>query len=87
VTRERLYLDAMEAVLNNSSKVMIDVEGSGNLLYLPLDRMMGQAAAAPLLPQSSQAVDAARQEVENRARERMADDVRSRATLRSRETR
>jgi len=87
VTRERLYLDAMEAVLNNSSKVMIDVEGSGNLLYLPLDRMMGQSAAAPLLPQSSQAVDAARQEVENRARERMADDVRSRATLRSRETR
>jgi len=87
VTRERLYLDAMETVLNNSSKVMIDVEGSGNLLYLPLDRMMGQSAAAPLLPQSSQAVDAARQEVENRARERMADDVRSRATLRSRETR
>jgi len=87
VTRERLYLDAMEAVLNNSSKVMIDVEGSGNLLYLPLDRMMGQSAAAPLLPQSSQAVDAARQDVENRARERMADDVRSRATLRSRETR
>jgi len=87
VTRERLYLDAMETVLNNTSKVMIDVEGSGNLLYLPLDRMMGQAAAAPLLPQSSQAVDAARQEVEKRARERMADDVRSRATLRSRETR
>jgi len=87
VTRERLYLDAMETVLNNSSKVMIDVEGSGNLLYLPLDRMMGQSAAAPLLPQSSKAVDAARQEVENRARERMADDVRSRATLRSRETR
>ncbi len=88
VTRERLYLDAMEAVLNNSSKVMLDVEGGGNLLYLPLDRMMGPATAAvPLLPQSSQALDAARKDVENRARDRMADQVRSRATLRNREAR
>jgi len=88
VTRERLYLDAMETVLNNSSKVMIDVEGSGNLLYLPLDRMMAPSAAAiPAVQQTSQAIDAARLEVENRARDRMADDVRSRAVLRSRETR
>jgi len=88
VTRERLYLDAMEAVLNSSSKVMLDVEGSGNLLYLPLDRMMGPAAAVPALPQvTSQAATAARKEVERRARDRMADQVRSRATSRSRETR
>ncbi|MDH3343113.1 MAG: FtsH protease activity modulator HflK, partial [Gammaproteobacteria bacterium] len=46
VTRERLYLDAMETVLNNTSKVMLDVEGSGNLLYLPLDRMMSPTTTA-----------------------------------------
>ncbi len=44
VTRDRLYIDAMEKVLANSSKVMIDVEGGNNLLYLPLDRLMQQSA-------------------------------------------
>jgi membrane protease subunit HflK len=42
VTRDRLYLDMMEAVLNNSSKVMVDVKGSNNLLYLPLDKLMSR---------------------------------------------
>lgn len=40
VTRERLYLDAMENVLGNSTKVLIDVEGGNNLLYLPLDKLV-----------------------------------------------
>lgn len=39
VTRDRLYIDAMERVLSQSSKVMVDVEGGNNMLYLPLDRM------------------------------------------------
>ncbi len=40
VTRERMYLDTMESVMSNSTKVMIDVEGGNNLLYLPLDKLM-----------------------------------------------
>jgi modulator of FtsH protease HflK len=40
VTRDRLYLDMMESVLTNSSKVMVDVKGGNNLLYLPLDKLM-----------------------------------------------
>ena len=40
ITRDRLYLDMMESVLTNSSKVMVDVEGGNNLLYLPLDKLM-----------------------------------------------
>jgi membrane protease subunit HflK len=41
VTRERLYLDAMQQVLSNTSTVLIDQKGGGgNLLYLPLDKMM-----------------------------------------------
>ena len=42
VTRERLYLDTMEAVMSNSTKVMVDVEGGNNLLYLPLDKLINQ---------------------------------------------
>ncbi len=40
ITRDRLYLDMMESVLTNSSKVMVDVQGGNNLLYLPLDKLM-----------------------------------------------
>ena len=43
VTRERLYIEAMESVLSNSTKIMTDTEGGGNnLLYLPLDQIMKQ---------------------------------------------
>jgi modulator of FtsH protease HflK len=43
VTRKRLYLDTMQEVLANSSKVMIDVEGGNNMMYLPLDQLMQKA--------------------------------------------
>jgi|TARA_R110002072_G_scaffold106585_1_gene232656 membrane protease subunit HflK len=39
VTRERLYLDAVQAVYTQTSKVMIDVEGGSNMMYLPLDKL------------------------------------------------
>ncbi|AIV06931.1 MULTISPECIES: FtsH protease activity modulator HflK [Vibrio] len=42
VTRDRLYLDAMEEVYSSTSKVLIDSESSGNLLYLPIDKLAGQ---------------------------------------------
>ena len=41
VTRERLYLDAIQNVLGNTSKVMMDVEGGNSLMYLPLDKIVG----------------------------------------------
>ena len=46
VTRQRLYLDAMQQVLANSSKVVIDQKGGGNLLYLPLDKLMQMSTSA-----------------------------------------
>jgi len=50
VTRDRLYLDMMQSVLTNSSKVVIDQKaGSGNLLYMPLDKLMQQAAGATVV--------------------------------------
>lgn len=46
VTRERLYLDAMETVMSNSSKVLVDIEGGNNMMYLPLDKLVSQSAAS-----------------------------------------
>ncbi len=40
VTRERLYLESIEEIYANSSKVILDAEGSGNLLYLPIDKLI-----------------------------------------------
>ena len=57
VTRERMYIDTLESVMSQSSKVMIDVEGGNNMMYLPLDRMVqrqndasvgGQVNSAPI---------------------------------------
>ena len=45
VTRERLYLDAIESVMARSPKVMVDVEGGNNLMFLPLDQLLGRAGA------------------------------------------
>ena len=42
VTRKRLYMAAMEKVYRNTSKVIVDVKGGNNMIYLPLDKMMQQ---------------------------------------------
>jgi membrane protease subunit HflK len=46
VTRQRLYLETMQQVYSNTTKVMVDAKGQGNLLYLPLDKLMHAAAGA-----------------------------------------
>jgi membrane protease subunit HflK len=50
VTRDRLYLDMMQSVLGNSSKILIDQKSGANLLNLPLDKLMQQGAAAAAAP-------------------------------------
>jgi membrane protease subunit HflK len=42
VTRQRLYLEAVESVMANSTKVLMDVEGGNNLMYLPIDKLIGR---------------------------------------------
>ena len=49
VTRERIYIDTMQQVYTSTSKVMLDYKGGGNLLYLPLDKLMQQGAAASIV--------------------------------------
>jgi modulator of FtsH protease HflK len=47
VTRNRMYLDTMQQVFSNTSKILIDAKGSGNLLYLPLDKIIQSTGQAP----------------------------------------
>jgi membrane protease subunit HflK len=46
VTRDRLYIDTMQQVYSNVSKVMVDTRNNSNLLYLPLDKLLQQATVA-----------------------------------------
>ncbi len=46
VTRERLYLETMEQVYGNTSKVLVDVKNGNNIMYLPLDKMLNQNGSA-----------------------------------------
>ena len=55
VTRQRMYLETMQQVFSSSSKVLIDAKGQGNLLYLPLDKLMQAAATAPAAAPAAEA--------------------------------
>jgi membrane protease subunit HflK len=46
VTRDRLYIDAMEFILSRTTKVFIDQRAGGNMIYLPLDRLLSQGTGA-----------------------------------------
>ncbi|MCM2312527.1 MAG: FtsH protease activity modulator HflK [Steroidobacteraceae bacterium] len=54
VTRKRLYYETMEQVLGNSNKVLVDTKGSGNMLYLPLDKLMERRAPTLTLDEQRQ---------------------------------
>jgi membrane protease subunit HflK len=45
VTRERLYLETVESIYASSKKVLIDTKGNGNMIYLPLDKLIDQNRA------------------------------------------
>ncbi len=56
VTRERLYLDTMQQVLQGTSKVIVDQKGGNSLLYLPLDKLIGaQGSAVQGSPETTRA--------------------------------
>jgi modulator of FtsH protease HflK len=78
VTRDRLYIETMQSVYSNVSKVLVDSRNGSNLLYLPLEKLMQQAApaaaaAAPVTtptPASDPAADTrAREGVRSRERD------------------
>ncbi len=59
LTRERLYIETMQEVLGQSSKIMVTGQAGQNLLYLPLDKLMQNRAPAPTSAISSGAAPAA----------------------------
>lgn len=79
VTRDRLYLDAMQEIFNNTTKILIDQKSGNNLLYLPLDKLMAHSAGeTPAAPRASAAEPATRP---------VPDENRMRDLLRNREGR
>jgi membrane protease subunit HflK len=46
VTRERMYLSALQDILSSTTKVIVDTKSTGNLLFLPIDKIMREAGAA-----------------------------------------
>ncbi|MEM5530266.1 FtsH protease activity modulator HflK [Gammaproteobacteria bacterium AS21] len=63
VTRDRLYLDTMQKVLSNNSKVLLDSQGSNNVMYLPIDKLMQNRTQASNTASGSQLDDKALREV------------------------
>src|SRR6185295_2802149 len=84
VTRDRLYLDMMQSVLGNSSKIYIDQKGGSNLLNLPLGQLLQQGgAAAAVAPPAESAATPPRVSATEPAV--AIDPSRSRDALRNRE--
>jgi len=81
VTRSRLYLEAVESVMANTSKVLVDLDGGNNLVYLPLDKLIGsrteesgaasgQRSIGSVEESSSSPIDSRRRRLDNRGRGR-----------------
>jgi membrane protease subunit HflK len=80
VTRQRLYYETLEQVLGNSSKVLVDVEGSGTLMYLPIEELLKRSGGS-----ATRLVDPADQGQPNTLRQTETsptptNDLRSRGT-------
>ncbi|KQV61208.1 HflK protein [Pelomonas sp. Root1217] len=82
VTRDRLYIDAMQQVYTNVSKVMVDSKSGSNLLYLPLDKLLQQGSTGTVTVSAPQPTTVPEpQTLPN------ANDLRSRDNQRSRDGR
>ena len=84
VTRERLHLEAMQQIYGNVTKVLVDGRSGGNLLYLPLEKIMKMtdgsepSSIPPVAPDSSAAAPASNKPSSSGARNRASDRSRSR---------
>lgn len=87
VTRQRLYLETMESVLANATKVMLDAKGGSNVVYLPIDKLMERKGTEPQL--SAETLPPAPPEVLPDTRPPLASEQerRDRARSRTREIR
>jgi membrane protease subunit HflK len=84
VTRDRMYLDAMQQIYTNVTKVVIDSKQGSNLMYLPLDKLM-QATSSPLAPAAASDASGNGNNASAPAPAAASTDPRSRESLRSRD--
>lgn len=77
VTRERLYLDAMEKIMSGSKKVILDASSGNNIMYLPLtgDAASNATSSVPSVPVDKALLEHLKSEVKDK--ERLRDDTRS----------
>jgi membrane protease subunit HflK len=81
VTRDRLYIEAVEEVYGNSAKVLMDTEGSGNLLYLPLDQIMKRSGTQMPAIDATRTADSPTPQIQPESRSRQdTRDLRERRT-------
>jgi modulator of FtsH protease HflK len=79
VTRDRIYIDAMQQIYSNVSKVLVDTRNNSNLLYLPLDKLLQQTApaaptaAAPTAPVTEPAATTGNADARSRDNQRGRD--------------
>jgi membrane protease subunit HflK len=83
VTRQRLYLETMEDIFTKTSKIMVDVDGGNNMIYLPLDKIMNNSAknestSAYVSPDTDAAQSTSLNEQRINDRVRAAQDIRRR---------
>ena len=83
VTRDRMYLDTMQQIYANVTKVLVDSRQGSNMLYLPLDKLMQGNFQAPAVPEST--APAATPPAAGAAAPATGADLRSRDTSRSRD--
>ncbi len=57
ITKQRMYIETMESVLEKSNNVVVDVKGGNNVMYLPLDKLNPAATATPSAPVVTQPHD------------------------------
>ena len=81
VTRDRLYLEAVEEVYGNSAKILIDGDGGGNLLYLPLDQLLNKAGVKMSPMDATRSSDSATPQTQQETRQQeQPRDARERRT-------
>ena len=85
VTRDRLYIDMMEEVLGNSTKVMVDVKGGNNMMFLPLDKILQSSGMSS--KQTSNVLNSLRADDSANSPGSVLGDFRNRIPSRERETR
>jgi len=75
VTRERMYIDMMQQVMGNVSKVMVDQKGGNSLLYLPLDKLIESTRTAGGIAEALTAAPATSHSSDNTAAQRARDSL------------